>query len=151
MFEWYWLNFLISLLVSYFKIFHEQTSPGMEVSMNNIIEQYCQNGTITQFQLKMQFFHFNEKTKSNFFLQKYLFLFSGHLKRLSLFAKVEFWPIFYNMAQWHFFLTPPENKMWFFSKKKTPSYLLWNLFSWLQYYPENILANFVIASKGERF
>ena len=33
MFEWYWLNFLISLLVSDFKIFYEQTSPGMEVSM----------------------------------------------------------------------------------------------------------------------
>ena len=35
MFEWYWLNFLISLLVSNFKIFHEQTSPGMQVSMDS--------------------------------------------------------------------------------------------------------------------
>ena len=33
MFEWYWLNFLISLLVSDFKIFHKQTSPGIEGSM----------------------------------------------------------------------------------------------------------------------
>ena len=35
MFEWYLLNILISLLVSNFKIFLEQTSPGIQVSMPN--------------------------------------------------------------------------------------------------------------------
>ena len=34
MLERYWLNFLISLLVSDFKIFQEQTFPGLEVSMD---------------------------------------------------------------------------------------------------------------------
>ena len=56
MFKWYWLDFLISVLVSDFKIFHEQTSPGLEDSMTYAISGVILE-SLGEVQCHIDFYH----------------------------------------------------------------------------------------------
>ena len=80
------------------------------------LRKIAKNGPKTQLWLKVALFDMGIH-KKRFFVKKMTFGFLRGLKKCHFKLKCSFWPIFGNVAQWHFFNLARKQKAIFFTKE----------------------------------
>ena len=123
-------------------------------SQKNVTEPNCQKWAKNSTLAKIDIFLTCIENQKWFFCEKNYFQFSFQVKKMSIFAKVEFLAHFWQFGSVTFFWLGQKTKSDYFHKRILVIY--WATFfrspkNRLQYYPKTTLEYFVIASWCGRF
>ena len=116
-------------------------------SQKNVPEPDCQKWARNSILVENAIFLlYPENLKSFFSHKKPLFVYWPCQKKCHFWPKLSFWPIFGNLAQWHFFDLARKQKVIFFTKESLLIY--WSTFfggrkNRLQYYTKTTFEIFV--------